>query len=231
MAIITTATVKTLLGISSTSEDSKLDLLVGYADAAIKRYLGRDIESTSYPGAASNGHGDSGIYCGTGTRFIVLRQRPVTAVASVYLDNVAYYGQATGAFASATLLTEGTDYAWVKDGYISSASVSFCGAIERIAGVWPRPAWYRPGYLISDPQTAQGNIKVTYTAGWATVPGDIAQAAAWLVSYWRQSQKRGGTVTSENLGGYSYSLAAAGEAGWPAEVRKLLSPYREARFG
>lgn len=233
MALTTTATVKTLLGITGTAEDSKLDLLVNYADAAIKRYLGRDIESTSYPGAATNGRGDGGYYSGNGSRWLVLRQRPVTTLTSIYLDATGRWGQnPDGSFASATLLVAGTDYALDYDGYLGSAAASHSGLVQRIGGVWPQSHWYAAGRLLADPQPAQGNIKVAYTAGFSSVPADIAQAAALLVAFWRNIEPRGQALQSESLGAYSYSLASAGEggAGLPKDVRRLLAPYREIRI-
>jgi hypothetical protein len=231
MAIISTATVKTLLGLSGTSEDSKLDLLCGYADRAIKEYLGIDIESTSYPGAATNGKGDSGFYSGNGSRHLVLRQWPVTAITSVYLDAGGYFGHGTDAFASATLLTVGTDYAIRWDTYEGGAKASRCAILEKLNGTWPQSRWYKPGSILLDPQPAQGNIKIAYTAGFATVPGAITQAAALLVSHWRRVQQAGGFVTSESQGAYSYSVAQPTmTGGLPDEVKGLLSAYREARF-
>jgi hypothetical protein len=230
MAIISTSTFKTLTGISGTSEDSKLDLLTNYADAAIKRYLGIDIESTSYPGAATNGKGDSGYYSGNGSRYMVLRHWPVTAIASVYLDASGVWGEGTDAFSSATLLTEGTDYSIRWEHYQGAAVASRTGILERINGVWPQSNWYRPGNIMLDPQTAQGNIKVAYTAGWATVPVDIVQAAALLVAHYRRTLPQGGMIQSESQGAYSYSMAALSPNGWPTDVVRLLAPYKEVRF-
>jgi hypothetical protein len=230
MAIISADTVKTLMGITGTSEDAKLALLVGYVDAAIKRWLGRDIESTTYPSAATNGTGDSGYYSGDGSRYLVLRQRPVTAIASIYLDAAGFFGTPSDAFDSGTLLVSGTDYALHLDRYHNAARASFCGIVERLGGVWPRTAWYKPGNITLDPQNAQGNIKVAYTAGYSAVPGDIVQAAALWVAHWRRIQPQGGMIQSESQGAYSYSMASFQRAGMPDEVRVLLAPYREVRF-
>lgn len=229
VAIISTATYKTLAGISGTSEDSKLDLMTDYVDAAIKKWLGRDIEQTTYPGAATGGTGDSGFYSGTGTSRLILRQRPVRSITSIYVDASGRWGQnPDGSFATATLLTAGTDYALDLDAYNGSANVSMKGIVVRIGNVWPALRTYNRGWITPGVEPQRGNIKVAYVAGYSSVPSDIVQAAALWVSHIRNIQPKGGTLSSESLGSYSYSLAAM-TGGMPAEVRMLLSGYRELR--
>ncbi len=230
MSLIAITDVKPGLGIddTDTSEDIALGQWCTRADAAIKRYCKRDLELTTYPATATYGRGDSGIYSGDGSRYLILRQKPVISVTSVNLDMRAYWASAVTPFDTTTLLVSGTDYALATAGYIGSAAVSNRGIIERINGVWPQSWWYRRGNIVLDPQTAQGNIKVIYQAGFATIPPDIVQAGALLVAYWRRIAQAGGNLQSESLGNYSYSLAGPMKgAGLPDDVRKLLSPYRE----
>lgn len=54
-----------------------LTQLLNEADCAIKSWCKRDLELTSYPGAAVNGVGDSGYYVGMNRQDIVLRQYPI----------------------------------------------------------------------------------------------------------------------------------------------------------
>lgn len=224
MAIIDIATAKALIGITGQDENSKVSLLCDAADSAIKRYLGRDIERQTYPGTVMHGRGDSGYYSGNGSRYLVLRQRPVISVTSIHLDHAGNWGSSETAFPAESLLVAGRDYALVPDGF-----GSYRGVVERLRGVWVRPRWYRVGEMHLDPQTAQGNIKIAYTAGYDPVPPDLTQAAALLIAHWRRIGDKGGTMQSESLGGYSYSMAAI-EGGMPAEVKMLLARYREARF-
>ena len=231
MALITTATVKTLLGITAGGEDTKLDLLCNYVDAGIKDYIGLDIEATTYPGAATNGKGDGGYYSGDDSRFLITRQRPIRTVTALHLDPTGRWDQnPDGSFATATLLTAGTDYAIRYDGYAGMAAVSNCGIIERIGQVWPALYAWRRGAILPDQQEGQGNIKVAYTGGWSTVPPAITQAAALWVSYMRRIQPQGGNVVSESMGSYSYSVAPMRGLGIPDDVVRLLAPYRELRL-
>lgn len=225
MAIIDLATAKTLMGVTTTTEDAKITLLANYADSAIKRYLGIDFEPGTYPGTVANGRGDSGYYSGNGKRYLFLRQRPVTVLTSIYLDSTGYWGQnPDGSFSVTTLLVAGTDYALATDGYIGSAAVSYQGIVERRNGVWPSLGVRRWGELLANEQPHKGNIKVSYQAG-ATPPADVVQAAALLIAYWRTVGPSGGGYQSESLGAYSFSFATV-QGGMPDTVKRLLAPYK-----
>lgn len=73
------------------------------------------------------------------------------------------------------------------------------------------------------------NVKVAYTAGFATIPEPIQEATAELAAWlWANASPEGG-VTGEKLGDYSRSLEPAGRMKLPAVVRRLLAPYRNVR--
>jgi hypothetical protein len=107
-------------------------------------------------------------------------QRPVTAVASVTLNG--------------ELLVEGTDYRWTAGGNGRPATL-----IRQYGGVdsyWSNLAGF---------QTFTGStdeILVTYTAGWATVPGQIK---AIVVAMAKAMYDLGGDrqATSEGVGPFS----------------------------
>ena len=211
MALTTLADLKTYLGISDSSEDALLNLLIADADAAILGYIGRTIEQATL----------TEYYSGDGTQMLVLKQRPVTAVTSVHVDQSGYSGQGSGAFASSTEWTAGEDF------YIRTVveNESNTGELVAIKG---------PGTFRAD-GTAQtwgewplgtGNIKVVYTAGYSTVPGDLAAACRILVAWMRASRDNGMPVKSEKLGSYSYTLLE--DTGIPelATVRGLCNRYR-----
>jgi hypothetical protein len=232
MAIIDTTAYKNYAGISATTWDTQIALMATAADRRIKAYLGYDIESGTYPGTVTGGKGDSGYYSGNGTPYLLLRNLPVLTITSVYQDATGRFGEnPDGAFASATLLVEGTDYVLRTDGYIGSAAVSFGGILERIGSVWPELYRHTYGQITGHPGKHRGNIKVAYTAGYATVPGDIALAAAMLISHWRRNIKKGGPVVSENLGSYSYSLGEVQFGSMPPDVVDALKSYKIPRFG
>lgn len=68
------------------------------------------------------------------------------------------------------------------------------------------------------------NVKIIYTAGFATVPPAVEQAANILVGHFFNRGHQGGDgVASESLGAYTVSY---NEAEWPASAKGLLE-YRE----
>lgn len=228
MALIGASDYKTAVGITATTWDAQISALCTLVDSLIKAHVGLDIEATNYPGAATAGKGDSGLYSGESSRYLKVRQRPVRSVTSIYLDLTGRWDQnPDGSFASTTLLVEGTDYAIRKDGYHGAAAVSMSGIIEKLNGVWPALQVYQRGVIGPDLQTAQGNIKITYAGGWSTVPPDITAAAILWVSHLRRIAQAGGFLTSESLGGYSYSMAAPPVLGIPPDVAMILGKYKE----
>lgn len=68
---------------------------------------------------------------------------------------------------------------------------------------------------------------IDYTAGYATVPYDVQEATTMIASRIYNGRKRDGGLSSESLGGYSYSLRASSD--FDAEARELLAPYRRVR--
>ncbi len=233
MALCSLSYLKLFLGISADTEDERLQIYLDMASAEVKNYLKRDIESTSYPGAADDGFGDSGFYSGNGNRLLPLRQWPVTAVASVYYDPTGYFGDnPAGTFATATLLVYGTDYVVRWDSCLpgTTTQASKCGILERITTVWPSAIEYTPGRLTLQAIPARGNLKIAYTAGYSSVPYPIRNAVCSLAAVIRRTSDIGALVTSESLGGYSYSLAGAGASGAAPEfgtIRAMLSQFRE----
>lgn len=231
MALVSAATLKTHIGISGTSEDTFLTALATQIDAVVKRYVGFGIESTTYPGAAAGDTGDSGYYDGIDGMAIVLRQIPVTAIASIYYDPSGRFGEnPDGSFAAATLLVEGTDYVWHKDGCLpgTSTTCSYSGVVDKIPGIWAGSMRYRPGQIIGVRVPNSGAIKVAYTAGYTTVPDDIVLACCQIAAVVRSQREKGVRLQSENLGAYSYSLAQAALGSWPelGGARQILARYR-----
>ncbi len=223
-----------------------LPTLIPQADRVIKEWCGRDLELTTYPGAATNGKGDSGIYSGNNQRDLVLRQYPVQSVISVNVDPNAFGGQnvANGnvPFGPGTLLTQGVQYMLQLDYAEGGQPASSCGMLRKIGGAgfdffggyypytwgggklaaYRMPVWVR----------GDGNIKVSYTAGFPTIPPDLTNAMGTLVSWFIRNQPGGAPLTSESLGGYSYSVMSSGMGQAPelGSLRGVLSQYREIQY-
>lgn len=71
------------------------------------------------------------------------------------------------------------------------------------------------------------NIEVTYTGGFATVPGEVKAAALILVEHHFQSIEHPGLVRRERIGDWEYDLSAVATSSdqLPPAVRALLAPY------
>lgn len=227
---------KESLGISAsnTAQDARLQIYLDQSSRAFCQEVGRDIVQTTYPSAPEFGVGDSGYYSGNGTRYLRLRQYPAIATSiAVYVDNSGRFGaNPDGAFAASTLLVYGTDYVLQFDGCLPGTSTlcSSRGILERVGGYWSNRSAYVPGQISGQSIDGMGNIKVAYTAGFPTVPHDVRLAICSIAAYVRRNADKGGAITSESLGGYSYSLASAAAGGAFPELgsaRATVVKYRE----
>lgn len=204
MALTTTGALLSFLGNSACNlSDSDLQTLMNQASAVVKEYIGRDIESATY----------TEFYDGDGYRDIGLRQRPVTAITSVWIDPEGYYGDGSGSFTTSDLQVAGEDYALVRN----NLTLSKTGLLRW--GRWPR---------------GTGNIKVTYVGGYTTVPADIQLAVHQVAAWIRKTAEHGGSsLASENLGDYGYALGGPVGTmtgigvGFPVMVRQILARHRE----
>jgi len=209
---------KTFLGISDDSEDNLLALLIPQVSDAIEEYLGRTFTSATY----------TEYYMGEGTPFLVLNQRPVTSITSVYLDEEGYWGQPSGSFAAPTLLQQGVDYALEID---QSDGTSRSGKLYRIKSYWPIAFTYITGVISSNMGPATGNVKVTYVGG-SNAPANVKLACNMAIARIRLLAPYGMALQSESYEEYSYSLLGyVPDHIFTAEVRSLLARYRTIALG
>jgi hypothetical protein len=207
-----------------------LEDIIDATDAIIKKWCKRNLESANY----------TEYYSGSDRPELVLRQRPVTAVTAVYMDPTGFWGQGANAFPSSTLMTAGTHYALVLD---DGGNQSTCGVLMRIGGTGPGfPGTYPDqwmggklaAYRLPRWQRGQGNIKIQYTAGYTTVPEDLANAATQIAAYLVRNMPSGMPLTSEGLGAYNYSIQSGLDVGTVPELGgagMTLRRYREVSVG
>lgn len=169
-------------------------------------------------------------YSGSGTELLLLDQRPVQSISSIYLDSGGWFGDPSGSFASGTLLTSGVDYALKRDNN-SRTEKGLSGIVARINGYWPRPSRSRGDLLTADFGDVYGNIKVTYTAGWKTIPPDIIFACNMLIAESRRIATAGGSKQSESFSdvtSYSYTLSTSPGM---MDSRQILQRYKPMIVG
>jgi len=175
--------------LSTTAEDTRLTALVSAVSTAIARWC-------RYPGTAPSMESTTYTHYRSGPtpdetgRILRLPVRPVVSVTSVYDDPDWAY--------DSTHLVSSADYAVDLD-----AGTITLGTSADL-GVWS-----------SEPRAQ----KVTYVAGYATVPDDLKQAAVALVEYWWTwlDSQQDANVTV-------YSERATGPM--PKHVAGLLGPFK-----
>jgi hypothetical protein len=86
---------------------------------------------------------------------------------------------------------------------------------------------YDRGIVYGPTLSRYQGILVDYTGGFATVPYDIEQAATSIATRIYRGRKRDTGVSSESLGGYSYSLRSGSEI--EMEEKSMLDGWRRLR--
>lgn len=209
MALTSLSALKTHLGITGSTQDDFLSQLLEAVESAFLKLVDRIIEETT----------ETFYLDGNNSAVITLPEYPVSSVSDVRVDPQGFYGQGASAFAASTALTAGVDYCLVKDSSTGTAEV---GRLFRIGNVWPGRWEHREGLLTPLQKRGAGNIKVTATFGYSTVPADIALAIWQVVAQLRSARKYGRPVDSERFEDYSYHLEADALTQWrlgnPAQI-------------
>lgn len=179
---------------------------------------------------------------GSGTVSLTNNQsQSVTATASatgvtltfgiaVWNDSYALGGSAPNAFAQPTLLQEGIDF-WV-DYDFGPGGVSNSGVIYSTNCYWVRNATWVWGLITPQNGPPQGNIKVQYNAGFATIPSSLQAACEALVAKMRIVGAYGTSPQSMSDGKLNVSLAAATEMGLlTKEITLSLNRFKKIQIG
>jgi hypothetical protein len=164
----------------------------------------------------------------------------------VFLDPSGYGGQRSTSFGPKTQLIGGQQFQLVIDtqgeggqtplplGVSASKRglLRYGGGGNLFFGGWP--ADFYGGKLAgtrvpSWPRCRQG-IKAIYTAGFLTVPFDLAYAASMLVCQMVRIQPSGENLSSQTLGAYSYSLLVNSDNPELGTIRRTLARYRESSW-
>lgn len=221
--------VKAYIGIGDTKEDARIRFLINFASGLITNYCNRPFWL-----ADNEMNPLTELLSGQGDQWLMLKYWPVRSITSIYADDSAYWGASSNPYASSTLLTQGTDYALAVDTIYGTSKRAM---ILRINGVWDTTFMRDGGMLASYIDTGLGNIKVTYTYGFNSLPDDIVGAATVVVARMRNSTQFGQAITSEHYEEYSYTLAenkdsdkyGLGYLG--GDISTILAQYTIMSFG
>lgn len=173
-------------------------------------------------------------YTTTGTRQIILKRTPVHSIASLYQDMYGYFNSSGSAFDSSSLLVAGQDYALQIDSP-NNDGLSYSGIVVRINSVWPmREQVHQVGLLVNEVVPSYGNLKITYTAGYQTIPNDLISACCQIATLTGLLIKNVAPLESEGLGvayhKYNWDIIAPKSTEalqLLGGVRFILSKYRE----
>ena len=157
--------------------DAMLSRLITSCSAAIKTWLGRDLNQATYTETQN----------GSGTTRMSLLQFPVTAVTSVTVNGLQI-----------PAATSPTAYGFLFDKFgIDLVNAPASGPLSP-AGTYWFGSFFPAGNL---------NVQVVYTAGFATVPTDIVQACIEFVAFkFNQRKHVGKKSESLSTGGQSTSF-------------------------
>lgn len=169
MALLTVAQWRTATNLT-TPADSQVQAAIDAISQGVRDLLVQNFEAATY-----TEYYDAPCYADV----ITLDQGPLVSVASVYCDGSGFRGQGTNAFAADTLLTAGTDYMYIT-GKKRAIQSLYCNWAQLAGGYGRRP----PIQLTPMLKDVPGAIKVTYTAGYTTVPADVRGVVALAVSAW-----------------------------------------------
>lgn len=203
--LTTLAAFKAHLKVSGTGSDDLLTQILLELDEVVASASGRERVPGRNPFESVAA---AEYYDGHDRPNLVLRRRPVTAVASVHVDQAGYYGQGPDAFPAGSLWTLGEHYAIPRTD-MTEGNGAF---LASLAGVWP---------------CGTGNIKVTYTAGYSPIPADLSMLVHLLGNEVFRGLDKGGVLAGETLGRYAYRLLTSGEGNSLLTARSILSRYTE----
>lgn len=217
-ALTTLAATKVYLDEDGSDDDTLLGAILDGVEVAVGRFC-RPLQNdgTNHPLAS---YSDTEYYSGEGMDELWLRRFPVTAITSVHVDQNGYGGHGSSPFPASTEWTLGTDFVPGFDygnlrnlGRIVSLR---SGASGVFGNSWP---------------IGTQNVKVIYTAGYATTPDDLETAIHMLVQQtWKAQQSgQGDLPKSERHSRYAYTLLTEGKTKPLLAIREILMGYRDKR--
>lgn len=196
--LITLDEYKLLEGVNSTQYDEKFEQLITSVSQLVRTYCNSEFDAYAVaPGVTD-------VFDLQWDSYVVqLRNSPVISVTNVYERS----GQAE---AYTELFRDGTNdkYEW----YLDSISDSiFRTDVSGCYKNFPRGA---------------GSVKVTYLAGYTTIPSDLQLAVADIITYYHKDEwKERQTIGSASREGAGAS-AIRNDPGFPDHIRRVLDMYR-----
>ena len=198
--LITLDDYKLLEGVNSTQYDEKFEKLITSVSKLVRTYCNSEFDTY----ATSPGYTELfDIQWDTYT--VQLKYSPVISITNVY-------ERSSQSSAYTELFSNGAgspaEYSW----YLDSVSDS----IFRTQESGKYKSW----------PCGVGSVKVTYLAGYVSVPADLELAVADIITYYHKDEQKErqsiGSATREGAG----SSAIRNDPGFPDHIRRVLDMYR-----
>ncbi len=190
--LVALADLKTFLGVTTTPLDVKLAAVKADIEAAVKNFCGRDLLVPSTPYTE--------YYDGDGSQQLIVNQRPVISVASIYVDPSCL-------FESGSLVPNLNSGSPAE--LISSQRKLNSGIIELFSY-----AFYR----------GRRSVKITYSAGYSTVPSDLQRAVKLITAKaWKMQDLQMTGQISQQVGDKTVTYEPDA---WPKEAIEIVGRYR-----
>ena len=196
--LITLDDYKLLEGVSSTQYDEKFETLITSVSKLVRTYCNNEFD------AYATSPGVTDVFDIQWDSYVVqLRHSPVISITNVF-ERRAQSSDYEELFKDGT----NNKYEW----YLDTVSDSIFRTLDS-------------GKYKNWPQGV-GSVKVTYLAGYTTIPDDLKLAIADLITYyhkdeWKERQSIG-SATREGAG----SSAIRNDPGFPDHIRRILDIYR-----
>lgn len=209
MAISSTSEYKSYAGISATTWDSQLNVIIPAVQMQMERWCGRKFDTETFDEYMD----------GTGSDVLTVKNPPIASITSIRV-----YVSPT----DSPTATSSDDYTFDPDTGIIRLQPSYTRRFPYDSYGYPNSAG--PQYGIW-PQWPKGfrNIRVIYIGGFGSttatpIPLDLKLALHKIVDTVFSQAKQDLTVKSESLGSYSYTRADPEQHS--AFIQSLMSPYR-----
>lgn len=198
--LITLDNYKLLEGMNSTQYDEKFEALITNVSQLVRTYCNNEFDAyATSPGVTQS------FDIQWDTYVVQLKHSPVISITNVY--------ERQGQAEDYTELFSGgngspPEYSW----YLDSVSDSIFRTQEN--GSYKN--WKR----------GVGSVKVTYLAGYTSIPKDLELAVADIITYYHNNEHKErqsiGSATREGAG----SSAIRNDPGFPDHIRRVLDMYR-----
>lgn len=224
MAITTTSDYKTYAGISGSSLDSVIALMVSAAQSIAESFCDRLFDSATYTEK----------YDGKGSARFVLRNIPVASITSVTV---------TGGDGTTDYTLASTEFKFDGASGIVELTPSYNGRFAISAQEWGLSDGFDSLMTWGESPTISDqfkNITAVYVGGYSSMPSDLVWANWRIIDAMMAKRRRDGSVMSESLGAYSVQYGntsayltpnmASMSVAFGADVAAALSKYKRGAW-